>query len=171
MTKKHPTTVEQEKMIKEKSEGKTNEEIYKRREIEQLTDTLQRLQAEFENYKKRTDKECADFRKYSTAKLITKLLPILDSFELALKNTKDDGAKKGLELIYSQFFTTLEEEGLRKIKALKEKFDPYKHEVLLTEKSDQPEDTILEELQTGYILNEEVLRHTKVKIAKGAEKS
>ena len=150
-----------------KKESKEEKKLQdKEKEIAESTETLQRLQAEFENYKKRIEKESAEFRKYSNAKLITRLLPILDSFELALKNTKEEGFKKGIELIYSQLYQTLEEQGLRKIEALNQKFDPYKHEVLLTEESGEDEDTIIEELQKGYMLNDAVLRHTKVKITK-----
>lgn len=164
MAKKEKEEPQEDKPKKEKKESQ-EEKLMK--EKDGLKDTLQRLQAEFENYKKRTEKECVDFRKYSNAKLITKMLPILDSFELALKNSQQpEQFRKGIELIYSQFFQTLEDEGLRKIEALKKRFDPYKHEVLLTEESEEDENTILEELQRGYMLNEEVLRHTKVKIAK-----
>ncbi|MBU1704614.1 MAG: nucleotide exchange factor GrpE, partial [Nanoarchaeota archaeon] len=125
------------------------------------------LQAEFENYKKRVEREREDFIKYSKAKIIDEILPVLDSFEIALKNTSDkDKFIKGVEMIYAQLFSILEKEGLKPIKALGEKLDPYKHDVLMKASSDKPEDTILEELQKGYMLGEKVLRHTKVKVAK-----
>ena len=136
-------------------------------QVAELTETLQRLQAEFENYKKRVDNEKTQFIKYSKADIIEKLLPILDSFELALKNQKDQkNFLKGIELIFSQLYQTLEHEGLKPIEALGKKFDPYQHEVLLKEKSDKEEDTILEELQKGYFLNDKIIRHSKVKVAK-----
>ena len=147
--------------IKEKS--KDSEQDLK---IKELTETTQRLQADFENYKKRVEKQSLDIKKYIKAEFVTKILPILDSFELALKNNKDkEEFKKGVELIYSQLFQTLEDMGVRPIKT-NEKFDPYKHEVLLTEKSDKDDGTILEELQKGYILEDIVIRHSKVKVAK-----
>ncbi|MBW2984995.1 nucleotide exchange factor GrpE [Candidatus Woesearchaeota archaeon] len=143
----------------------------KEEKIEELTETLQRLQAEFENYKKRIDKEKGEFVKYSKQELILKILPIIDSFELAIKNAKNNpNFLKGVELIFSQLYSTLESEGLKPIKALGGKFDPYKHEVLMQETSDKEEDLVLEELQKGYMLNDKVLRHTKVKVAKKEEK-
>ena len=151
--------------------GLEKSETSQKEKINELTDTLQRLQAEFENYKKRIDKEKEDFVKYAKHEVIAKILPILDSFELALKNCKiDKDALKGFELIFSQLYSTLEAEGLRPIEAFGKKFDPYKHEVLMQEVSDKEEDLVLEELQKGYMLNEKVLRHTKVKVAKKGEK-
>ena len=131
-----------------------------------MTDTLKRLQAEFENYKKRIDKEKEEFAKYAGALTIGKMLPVLDSFEIALKNTSDrEKFVEGMKMIYAQFHSVLEAEGVRPIKAAGEKFDPYRHEVLMKEESDKPEDTILEEFQKGYMLNDRVLRHSKVKIS------
>lgn len=131
-----------------------------------LLDTLQRLQAEFENYKKRTEKEKSEFVKFSNSNLISKLLPILDNFELALKNKhKKDDFIQGTEMIYNEFIQILKEIGLEKIQAQNQKFDPYLHEALLQEKSNK-DNIVLEELQTGYKLNDKVLRHTKVKISK-----
>ena len=134
--------------------------------IEELTDTLKRLQAEFENYKKRVDKEKTEFVKYASAGVIANMLPALDSFEIALKNTSDkDKFIEGMKMVYAQIYSMLEAEGLRPIKATDEKFDPYKHEVLMKEESDKPEGTVLEEFQKGYMLNDKVLRFSKVKIS------
>jgi molecular chaperone GrpE len=157
---------EKEQKLKEcKKEAKKTDE--KDKKIEELTDTLQRLQAEFENYRKYVEKQSHDFRKYAKADLICNLLSVLDSFELALKNTSDkEKFVKGVELIFSQLFSTLEKEGLRPIKAEGEKLDPLKHEVLLKEKSDKEEDMVIEELQKGYMLGEKVIRHSKVKVSR-----
>ena len=136
------------------------------KENEELTDTLKRLQAEFENYRKRIDKDKIEFRKYAHADVIAEILPIIDGFEIALKNTADP--KKFIDcmkLIYAQIYSMLETHGLRLIKTDGEKFDPYKHEVLMKEESDKPEGTILEEFQKGYMLNDKVLRFSKVKIS------
>ena len=156
--------------IKEKEQEKKKAEHKKKltdkEKIEELTETLQRLQAEFENYKKRIDKEKEEFAKYAGALTIGKMLPVLDSFEIALKNTSDrEKFVEGMKMIYAQFHSVLEAEGVRPIKAAGEKFDPYRHEVLMKEESDKPEDTILEEFQKGYMLNDRVLRHSKVKIS------
>ena len=134
--------------------------------IGELTDTLQRLQAEFENYRKRIEKEKSEFVKYSHADVIAKILPVLDSFEMALKHTNEPQKFiNGMKLIYAQLHSALEAEGLRPIKTDGEKFDPYKHEVLMKEESEKPEGTILEEFQKGYMLNDKILRFSKVKIS------
>ena len=162
--KKHEQKKAEEKPKEKKP---TDEEI-----IAELTDTLQRLQAEFENYKKRIDRENAEFVKYAKAELVYKLLPLLDTFEIALKNTSDkEKFVKGIEIVYAQLFSTLESEGLKPIEALGKKFDPYLHEVMLKEKSDKEDGVVLEELQKGYMLNGRVLRHSKVKISEKEEKS
>ena len=138
----------------------------KTKKIEELTDTLKRLQAEFENFKKRIDKEKIEFVKYAHADVIASMLPVLDSFEIALKNTNDkEKFIEGIKIIYAQVYSVLEAEGLKPIKATGEKFDPYKHEVLMKEESDKPDDTVLEEFQKGYMLNDRVLRHSKVKVS------
>lgn len=160
--------------MEEKKEDKKSEEKEdltkqleeKSKKLEELTDTLKRLQAEFENYKKRIDREKTEFVKYAHADVIANMLPLLDSFELALKNTTDkEKLVEGIKMIYAQFYSILETEGLKPIKAVGEKFDPYKHEVLMKEESDKPEETILEEFQKGYTLNDRVIRHSKVKIS------
>jgi molecular chaperone GrpE len=149
-----------------KKEQKQKKEPKHDKKVAELTDTLQRLQAEFENYKKYVEKSKAEFVKYAQANIIDKLLPILDSFELALKNTKDkEKLQKGVELIYTQLYSLLEKQGLKKIGS-KGKFNPHLHEVLLKEESDEEEDIILEELQKGYMLGDKVLRHSKVKVSK-----
>lgn len=140
-------------------------------EIIELTDTLKRLQAEFENYKKRSDKEYASHIRNANAGLIKELLAVLDSFELALKNNSCENAeiakyRKGLELIYSQLFGILEDNGLRPIDTKNQKFDPFKHEVLMVKECSEKDDMILQEFQKGYFLNDTIIRHSKVLIAK-----
>src|SRR3989338_1339737 len=156
--------IEKLKKITKKEEPKADPKDVK---INELTDSLQRLQADFENYRKAVDRQKQDFVRYACAEIIEKLLPIMDSFELALKNgDKHEDFVKGVELIFSQLYQLLEKEGLRKIEAEGKKFDPYKHEVLMTEKSDKEEDAVLEELQKGYMLGDKVIRHSKVKVSK-----
>src|SRR3989338_1298190 len=133
-------------------------------QIKDLINTLQRLQAEFENYKKRIQKEQTEFAKLANENLIVELLPILDNFNLALKQTKaQDNFSKGVELIYSQLIDLLEKKGLQKI-VTGEKYNVHLHEALLQEVSDKEKGTILEELQSGYKLNEKIIRLAKVKI-------
>lgn len=158
---------------KEESEcEKLRKEIEERDEkLEKNIDTLKRLQAEFDNYSKRVEKENNDFRKYVKSELIKKLLPTLDSFEIALRNHQDkEKFMKGIEMIYAQLFQVLEDEGLRKIDSLGKKLDPFFHEVLMTEHdSKKEEDIITEELQKGYMLSDKVLRYSKVKVNKKVE--
>jgi len=144
-------------------------------QIVELTNTLKRLQAEFENYKKRADKENLNTIKKANIGLITELLPVLDSFELALKDTNCGNGevakyRKGIELIYTQLYSILEDQGLRPIDTRNQKFDPFRHEVLMVKESDEPEDKILQEFQKGYFLNENIIRHSKVMISKHVEK-
>ena len=148
----------------EKKEDKDKE--YKER-IEELTNDLKRIQAEFENYKKRTEKEKQEYKQLALKQFMNSLLSIIDNFQLAFQNQdKHKEFVKGTELIYAQLFETLEEQGLRPIKAEGKKFDPYKHEALLTAESDKEPNTVLEELQRGYMLNEKILRPAKVKVSK-----
>jgi molecular chaperone GrpE len=124
---------------------------------------LQRLQAEFENFVKRTEIEKKDLIKYSNEKLIFNLLKILDNFELALKHNEDEGVR----LIYSELFSLLGSEGLLKIDT-QGIFNPELHEALIQEEG-EVEDKIVEELQAGYKLGERVIRPAKVKITKRKE--
>lgn len=136
--------------------------------LEELTNTLKRLQAEFENHKKRVDKEVCERINYANAALIQKLLPVLDSFDEALKHkdtlTKEEFAK-GLELIHAQLIAVLQKEGLKTIDTAGKKFDFQKNEALMTENNPEKEDgLVLEEFQKGYVLKDLVLRTSKVKV-------
>ena len=112
-----------------------------------------------------------EMEKMAVRKIIIELLPVLDSFESALKhkNPAQEFAD-GIELVYSQLSSILEKQGLKPIKAVGEKFDPYKHEALLKEESQEEEDIIIDEMQKGYSLNSQVIRFSKVKLSKGAKK-
>ena len=126
----------------------------------QYKEDLQRLQAEFDNYRKRNEKERHEIHENGNKELIIRLLDILDSFELALKHNND----KGVEMIYSQLYSLLESKGLKIIEA-KGKFNPEIHEALIQEERDE-KNMIIEELQKGYFLNDKVIRPSKVKISK-----
>jgi molecular chaperone GrpE len=132
---------------------------------------LKYLQADFENYKKMAARERKMYETCATEQLIKNLLPILDNFEAALAAAKqgDDlpSFVRGIELIYKDLSAVLEKEGLKPIKAVGEKFDPYKHEVTMTAiDEDLPEDTVLEELEKGYLLSSKVIRTAKVAVSK-----
>lgn len=133
----------------------------------ELTDSLQRLQAEFENYKKRMDKEKAEFAQYAAAEFMGKCLPILDMLDAALKNTEDHQKfVEGIQLLHKEFVDLLKKEGLHPIEAEGKQFDSHFHDVVMKEVSEKEEDTVLEEFQKGYMLKDKVLRHSKVKVAK-----
>ena len=159
--------------VDDKKQEETQEmtECISQEQFDDLTETLKRLQAEFENYKKRQDKENIQLIRNSNAGLIKNLLPVLDSFELAIKNSNGESQdinkfKKGLEMIYAQLFSVLKEQGLRIIETKDKKFDHYKHDVLMVKETDGEEDMILQEFQKGYMLNDIVIRHSKVLITK-----
>ena len=135
------------------------------KKLDELTNLLKRVQADFENYKKRVEKEKIEFVKYASADVIRKMLPIIDSFEQAVKNGADEGTKS----LYSQFLDVLFKEGLKKIECAGKLFDPFLHEAMMQAVSDKEEGTILEELQTGFMFNDAVLRHAKVKVAKNGD--
>ncbi|MBS3149814.1 nucleotide exchange factor GrpE [Candidatus Woesearchaeota archaeon] len=140
---------------------------------EELTNDVKRIQADFENYKKRIEKEMLEFQKLSNHKLLDKLLVIIDDFDNTithlLKNAKEDTNIQGVKLLYDKFRKLLYDEGLIPIKTLNEKFDPYKHEVIKKESSDKEEGIVLEEIQKGYMFQDRVLRTSKVKISSGPE--
>lgn len=141
----------------------------KDKKIAELTELAQRVQADFENYIKRAEQEQKNFIVNANKDIIKRLLPVLDSFELALKNTQNpEEFKKGVELMHAQLFSVLGNEGLKHIEAKGQKFDPHKHEAFLQEEAEE-EGVVLEELQKGYLLNDSVLRHSKVKISKKRE--
>lgn len=148
------------------------------KELDTLMDLLEgekdrclRLNAEFDNLRKRTQKEKEEFVKYANEKLILELVDILEAFERGLENAKGstDNAKliQGMELIYKQLKNVLEKNGLVPIKALGEKFDHYKHEAMMqTPSEDGEEDIVLEEFSRGYMLNNKVIRYSKVRVSK-----
>ncbi len=128
--------------------------------------------AEFDNYKKRALKEKEEFLKFAQAGLLKEFLVVADNLERAVASvTGADGTmgtlKQGVELTLRQFQTILEKHGITKIKTKGEKFDPRAHEVMMQEETDQfPEETVIEELQSGYKLHDRILRPALVKIAK-----
>lgn len=153
-----------------KKETKAEEQEPGKDEQQELVAQLQRLQAEFENYKRRTEREFAEYREYAAGDAIKHLLPVLDNFELALKNVPVEdrsGFYKGVEMLYAQFTTALQELGVEAIDADGTPFDPKLHEAMLTEElPDAEKNTVIEVLQKGYLLKERVLRTAKVKVAK-----
>lgn len=128
-----------------------------------------RLLAEFQNFKKRAAKEKTDIHAYANEKLMSELLPVLDNFERALetKTEEVESYAKGMELIFTQMKTALENHGLKEIVALGEDFDPNKHSAVMTEESDEYESgKVSKVLQKGYELNGRVIRPAMVAVTK-----
>ncbi len=140
----------------------------KEKEAEEYLLLAKRVQAEFENYKKRAEREQAEYTEQANARLVLNLLPVLDNFERALtvENSDMNSFKKGLTMIFSQLKNVLETEGLSAIEAVGKEFDPYYHEAVLTAVGDYEEDIILEECEKGYLFKTRVLRPSKVKVGK-----
>jgi len=148
----------------------SNEEIEKlKAERDALLDRMARSQAEFENARKRAAREQQDFREYALADTVKTLLPILDSFERALKTGADEKSEfhSGVELIYKQLQDALGKIGLRRVPAVGEPFDPHVHQAIeMVETSDVPDHQVLDELQHGYKLKERLLRPAMVRVAR-----
>ena len=140
-------------------------------DLAELNQRFLRTAADFENYKRRTAQEKDDLLKYSNAKLMAELLPVLDNFQLALKcpaeSVEAQNVVKGVEMIYRQMLQTLEAAGMAKIEAVGQPFDPNLHEAIMQVDDDTvPEDTVVEELRAGYMLKERVIRPSMVKVSK-----
>ena len=139
--------------------------------VNEEKDRYLRLAAEFDNYRKRTLKEKAELIKNGGEKTLTAILPVLDDFERALKNMEANEAtqamKEGVELIFTKFNKVLAQEGLQKIETEGKDFDVDFHEAiaLIPAPSEELKGKILDCVQTGYMLNDKVIRHAKVAVA------
>jgi molecular chaperone GrpE len=136
-------------------------------ERDALVDRLARLQAEFENARKRGEREQQEFREYALADAVKTLLPSLDSFERALETEADSSEfRNGVELIYKQLYDALLKMGLRPIAAKGEPFDPRFHQAVeMVNTSEAKDHHVLEELQRGYKFKDRLLRPAMVKVA------
>ena len=147
---------------------KGTEEDPRDKKIEELNAKYMRLMADFQNQKKRFDKEKADIHQYANEKIVKNLLEVLDNFERALDATKDadPSLHEGMELIFKQLVAALEKAGVAEIKALGEEFDPNFHNAVMMEETDEYESNkVSEVMQKGYTLNSRVIRPSMVKVA------
>lgn len=138
-------------------------------ERDNLLDRLARMQAEFENARKRSSREQQEFRDYALADSVKALLPILDSFERALKTGRNENSefRSGVELIYKQLEGALAKLGLQPVPTQGEPFDPRFHEAIeMVDTTDAPDHQVLEELQRGYKLKDRLLRPAMVRVAR-----
>ncbi|OPY56383.1 MAG: heat shock protein GrpE [Pelotomaculum sp. PtaU1.Bin035] len=130
-----------------------------------------RIQADYENYRRRTRQEKEDFYKYASEQLILALLPVLDNFERALSAESEsiESFKSGVEMICRQLQDILADEGLKPVPSVGETFDPAWHEaVLQAESAEHPDNTVIEEFRRGYCLKDKVIRPAMVKVAKSS---
>jgi len=141
-------------------------------ERDTLLDRLARMQAEFENARRRAGKEQQEFRDFATADAIKSLLPVMDSFERALQAKSGPGDfRSGIELIYKQLQDALVKLGVRPIPAKGEPFDPHYHEAIeMVETSEAADHEVLDELQRGYKFKDRLLRPAMVRVAKNPGK-
>ena len=140
-------------------------------ERDALLDRLARLQAEFDNARKRAVREQQEFREFAAADVIKNILPILDSFERALKAGGDSSDfRNGIELIYRQFQDALQKAGVQPIVAVGQPFDPRVHEAIeMVDTSEVPDHHVLDELQRGYKYKERLLRPAMVRVARNSD--
>ena len=154
-------------------ESKADDELaLAKKQVEEYKNLAMYLRADLENYKKRVAREREDYVKNAEESLILELLDVYENLERAVETARkaNDSMAKGLEMIYANLKTVLEKHGLKPIKAVGEKFDPYLHEAIMQEvDDDHEEDTVLEEIQRGYTLNLKVIRYAKVKVSKRGE--
>ncbi|HIR27358.1 MAG TPA: nucleotide exchange factor GrpE [Candidatus Choladousia intestinigallinarum] len=138
--------------------------------IEELTDRVQRQMAEFDNFRKRSEKEKAAMFETGAKSVIEKILPTIDNFERGLagipEEKKDDPFVEGMEKVYRQMLSTLEGIGVKPIEAVGKEFDPNFHNAVMhVEDEEAGENVIVEEFQKGYTYREAVVRHSMVKVA------
>ena len=163
---KEAETKEPRRFFKKKDKKDPKDE-----KITELTDRLQRLMAEFDNYRKRTEKEKASMYDMGISGALEKLLPVLDNFERGLASVDDEGKTSsvyvGMDMIYKQLVKVLTDMGVEPIDAAGKEFDPNLHNaVMQTEDEALPENTVAQELQKGYTYKGTVLRHSMVSVVK-----
>ncbi len=136
-------------------------------QVEELTDRLKRSMAEFDNFRKRTEKEKASMYVIGAKEIIEKILPVVDNFERGLAQAaEEDAFAEGMKMIYKQLMTTLNDLGVKAIDAVGQEFDPNFHNAVMHVDDESVGDNIVvEELQKGYTYKEFVVRHSMVKVA------
>lgn len=150
--------------------NKKNKKDKKDEQIEELTDRVKRQMAEFENFRKRTEKEKSQMYDMGAKSIVEKILPVIDNFERGLaavpEDAKDDPFVDGMNKIYKQMISVLEEAGVKAIEAEGKEFDPDFHNAVMhVEDESLGENIIAEELQKGYMYRDTVVRHSMVKVA------
>lgn len=152
--------------FKKKEKKKDKKDI----QIEELTDRLKRTMAEFDNFRKRTEKEKSAMFDMGARTIVEKILPIVDNFERGLgavpEENKDDAFVDGMDKVYKQLMKTLEEAGVKPIEAVGKEFDPNFHNAVMhVENEELGENVVAAEFQKGYTYKETVVRHSMVQVA------
>ena len=163
-TEQEEKTVEKKGLFGKKKKDKKDEKI------EELTDRVKRQMAEFDNFRKRTEKEKASMYQIGAREVIEKILPVVDNFERGLATIPEEDAgnpyAEGMEKIYKQLMTVLDDLGLKAIEAVGQEFNPDFHNAVMhVEDEEAGENVIVEEFQKGYLYKEQVVRHSMVKVA------
>ena len=150
--------------------GKKNKKDKKDEKIEEVTDRLTRQMAEFDNFRKRTEKEKSQMYEIGAKDIIDKILPVVDNFERGLNGVKEEEKNdpfiQGMEMVYKQLMTTLEGVGVKPIEAVGKEFNPDFHNAVMhVEDENFGENIVAEEFQKGYMYRDSVVRHSMVKVA------
>ena len=169
-TEESQDTKDTESKEKKKFFAKKEKKDKKDEKIEELTDRLTRQMSEFDNFRKRTDREKSQMYEIGAKDIIEKILPVIDNFERGLaavpEESKEDPFVEGMEKIYKQIMTTLEGGGVKPIEAVGQEFNPDFHNAVMhVEDEEAGENIITEEFQKGYMYHDSVVRHSMVKVA------
>ena len=169
-TEESQDTKDTESKEKKKFFAKKEKKDKKDEKIEELTDRLTRQMAEFDNFRKRTEREKSQMYEIGAKDIIEKILPVIDNFERGLaavpEESQDDPFVEGMEKIYKQIMTTLEGVGVKPIEAVGQEFNPDFHNAVMhVEDEEAGENIITEEFQKGYMYHDSVVRHSMVKVA------
>ncbi len=141
-------------------------------ELEEYKSRFMRLSADFQNYKKRMEKERSDLYKFGSEKIVVDILPIIDNFERAIQASENNGEESasfldGVEMIFKQFIEMLNKHGVQEIESIEKEFDPNLHHAVMQEECEESESNMVTEVfQKGYTLNDKVIRPSMVKVSK-----
>ena len=164
------TETEEENVSEKKGFFGKKKKDKKDTQIEDLTDKLRRQMAEFDNFRKRTEKEKSGMFEMGAKSVVEKLLPVVDNFERGLASVpeeqKEDPFVAGVDKVYKQLLTVFDELGVKPIEAVGQPFDPNFHNAVMhVEDDEQGENVVIEEFQKGYMYHDSVVRHSMVKVA------
>ena len=170
MAEETKKTMDSEEVKASEEEKTTREETAEDTQIEDLTDKLRRQMAEFDNFRKRTEKEKSGMFEMGAKSVVEKLLPVVDNFERGLasvpEDQKEDPFVAGVDKVYKQLLTVFDELGVKPIEAVGQPFDPNFHNAVMhVEDDEQGENVVIEEFQKGYMYHDSVVRHSMVKVA------